>query len=199
MTATRPRYGLTTTIAPAAEPVTTAEAKAHLRVDHTDDDTYIGTLITAAREYAEALLNRTLIERTLLMTLDAFPQTIEVPMPPMQATEPTITYLDANGDSQTLASSKVRINRALEPAIITPADGETWPGTQDVTGAVTVLYSAGYGSAGSSVPSPIVHAIKLIVGEYYDNTRTETIIGTIITEIPVAAARLLWPYRIVPT
>ena len=35
--------------APAAEPVSTSEAKSHLRVDTTADDTYIGTLMTVAR------------------------------------------------------------------------------------------------------------------------------------------------------
>ena len=49
---------LTRQTPPAVEPVTVAEAKAHLRVDISDDDTYIGTLITAAREWCEEYLDR---------------------------------------------------------------------------------------------------------------------------------------------
>ena len=38
------RYGLTVLSGPATEPVTTAEAKAHLRVEHGSDDTLIGSM-----------------------------------------------------------------------------------------------------------------------------------------------------------
>lgn len=40
------------------EPITLAEAKNHLRVMCDDEDTYIETLITAARQYAENYQNR---------------------------------------------------------------------------------------------------------------------------------------------
>jgi uncharacterized phage protein (predicted DNA packaging) len=41
------------------EPVTLDEAKLHLRVDDTSDDTLITTLITAAREHVEKFIKRT--------------------------------------------------------------------------------------------------------------------------------------------
>ena len=46
------------------EPVTLAEAKSHLRVYYDTDDSYISSLITAAREYAEAFQNRLLVARS---------------------------------------------------------------------------------------------------------------------------------------
>lgn len=45
------------------EPVTLEEAKAHLRVEFDDDDTYITALISAAREYVESFQNRYIAER----------------------------------------------------------------------------------------------------------------------------------------
>ena len=39
--------------APSVEPVTTAEMKTHLRVTQSNDDTYIDSLVVAARQQAE--------------------------------------------------------------------------------------------------------------------------------------------------
>ena len=45
------------------DPITLAEAKNHLRVMHDDEDAYIETLITAARQYAENYQNRVYVEK----------------------------------------------------------------------------------------------------------------------------------------
>lgn len=45
------------------EPVTLEQAKTHLRVEHDDEDDYILSLISAAREYAENFTGRLLAER----------------------------------------------------------------------------------------------------------------------------------------
>ena len=60
-------------VAPATEPVSASEAKAHLRVTGSGDDTYIGALITAARQLAEQKCNRALITQTWDLVLDAWP------------------------------------------------------------------------------------------------------------------------------
>jgi uncharacterized phiE125 gp8 family phage protein len=59
--------------APIAEPVTLPEAKLHLRVDTTDDDTLITTLITAAREMAETITRRALVSQQWKIVADRFP------------------------------------------------------------------------------------------------------------------------------
>lgn len=47
------------------EPVTLAEAKTHLRVAIDDDDDYISTLITAARQHVEDYQNRVYASYTI--------------------------------------------------------------------------------------------------------------------------------------
>ena len=61
------------TIQPTEEPLTLTEAKAHLKVEVTADDTLITALIQAAREEAEQYLNLKLITQTVTEKLDCFP------------------------------------------------------------------------------------------------------------------------------
>jgi uncharacterized phiE125 gp8 family phage protein len=58
---------------PSVEPVSLAEAKLHLRVDITDDDTLITGLIISARQRAEVITRRALCTQTWKLVLDQFP------------------------------------------------------------------------------------------------------------------------------
>lgn len=62
------------TVAPAEEPVSLVEARAHLRVDHYDDDGLIRLLISGARERAEQICRRALITQSWKLIIDEFPQ-----------------------------------------------------------------------------------------------------------------------------
>ena len=60
--------------APVGHPVTVAEAKRHLRITHTLDDSYIGDLIAAATRWAENQTRRKLVDQIVELRMDAFPQ-----------------------------------------------------------------------------------------------------------------------------
>ena len=62
-----------TVTGPAVEPVTLAEAMAHLRVDINDDDMLISALITAARQHAETITRRALVTQSWKGVFDQFP------------------------------------------------------------------------------------------------------------------------------
>lgn len=64
-------------LAPASEPVSLAEAKAHARIRHARDDAQVSALIIAARRRAEFDTNRALISQRWTGTLDAWPDTLE--------------------------------------------------------------------------------------------------------------------------
>lgn len=181
---------------PTVEPISLDEAKVHARIEESEDDAYVLSLIVAAREYVQKFTRRQLITATWKLLLDDFPGvggTIELPFPPLQSVG-SITYIDNNGDSQTLDSSLYRVDTDTEPGRVTPAYGEQWESARSITGAVTVTYDAGYGATGSTVPMAIRQALKLLVSQWYEN-REPTISGT-ITKVPFAAESLLWPYRV---
>jgi uncharacterized phiE125 gp8 family phage protein len=154
---------------PATEPVTLAEAKAHLRAGD-DEDTLIEALIAAARECCEQELRRALITQEWAKTLDAFPDCgggIRLDNPPL-ITVDSIAYTDENGDAQTLSGAAYSVDSQAEPGWIVPAYGYDWPATYDEINSVTISYTAGYGAA-AAVPKAIKQWILLMVGHYYEN------------------------------
>lgn len=58
---------------PATEPLTLAEAKQFLRIEHNDDDTVISALIAAARTQVETAARCALIAQTWRFVRDAWP------------------------------------------------------------------------------------------------------------------------------
>jgi len=183
--------------APTPEPVTLTEAKAHCRVDVSDDDTLITALITAARQHAEAFTHRAIPPQTWDLKLDAFPcgwqSPIVLPMPPTTAVT-SVTYVDTAGASQTWSSSNYTTEfpsgDMASPARIVPIYGVTWPQTQRVINAVTVRFVAGY----TTCPEAIKHGIKLLIGHWYAH-RESVVVGTISQQLPTAVDALLWPYK----
>jgi hypothetical protein len=156
---------------PVVEPVTLDQAKDHLRVTFTDDDVLIGSLITAARQWAELYCNRAFFNQTWCLTLDAFPfywggnspgtvptrqrhgqgiysgyydcLAIRLPKPALVSVT-SITYVDVTNTPQTLSPSAYFVDPASEPARIVPQTSLSWPTSQVyLPGTVAVTYVAG--------------------------------------------------------
>jgi uncharacterized phiE125 gp8 family phage protein len=186
---------LTRQTSPAVEPVTLAEAKAHLRVDTATDDSYIATLITAAREWVEEYLDRALVHQQYVMRLDSFPYEFELPRPPMAtsgtATAVVVTYTLGDDSTATLSSTQYRVDRNATPGVVRQLRAGTWPGNLDDQNAVTVTWWAGYGASGTSVPAAIRHAILMLVGHWYDGSRSGVVMGSISKEVEFGVKSLL--------
>jgi uncharacterized phiE125 gp8 family phage protein len=185
---------LTRATPPAVEPVSVSEAKAHLRVDISDDDSYISTLITAAREWCEQYLDRTLINTQWTMRLDSFPYEIELPRPPIATSGTTtavsLTYTLGDDSTATLSTTAYRVDRTSTPGVVRQLRAGTWPANLDDYNAVAVTWWAGYGASGTSVPAAIRHAILMLVGHWYES-RSSVLTGSISKEIEFGVKSLL--------
>jgi len=156
---------------PAAEPVTLAEAKAQCRVDISDDDTYINTLITVAREYIEETLDLSMINQTWVAKYDVFPLwEVVLPRPPMAAGAVTVTYRDEAGNDQTLSSGgdEFQVDRNIVPGRIYPLYNGVWPAVRGDENSVSVEWIAGYGASGASCPSILRQACLLLISHWYE-------------------------------
>lgn len=189
---------LTRQTGPAVEPVTVAEAKAHLRVDTSDDDTYIGTLITAAREWCEQYLDRTLVHTQWVMRFDKFPdngtEDVPLPRPPMvtsgTATAVSLTFTAESGSTSTYSTASYRVDRNATPGSVKTLYGQAWPAHLWDDNAISVTWWAGYGASGSSVPAAIRHAILMLVSHWYE-TRSTVLVGSISKPLEYAVESLL--------
>lgn len=191
---------------PATEPVTLSDAKLHLKVDTTDDDALITSLITAARARAEWHTGRAFITQSWTLWLDAWPGAsaddnlppalsatppvpIAIPLPPLQSVGSITTYA-MDDSTSVMSTSQYQVDTASNPARVALKIGVTPPVNLRAMNAIAIAFTAGYGSAASDVPDAIKRAILMIVADLYANR------GDAAVETSAAALATLAPYRI---
>jgi uncharacterized phiE125 gp8 family phage protein len=186
---------------PAVEPLTTAEAKTHLQVTFSDDDAYIGGLITAVRKRFEGEIDRAFVTQTWDYTIETFPlilndrqlwrrvqNVITIPKAPLVSIT-SFSYIAPDGSTQTLAEGTDYLKRTGDPGAVYPYPvTRIWPQTQTRLDAVTIRFVAGYGD-NTAVPETIKAAIKLMIGHLYMNRVAVT--GVQGYELPLAVGYLL--------
>jgi uncharacterized phiE125 gp8 family phage protein len=142
---------------------------------NTTTDPLINVLIASARAAAEQELHRYLITQTLDAYFDEFPAYPNdrfaigrhFRLPPLQSVT-SITYVDTDGVTQTLAADQYLVDAKSQPARIDPAYGVSWPSTREQSNAVIVRFIAGYGAA-SAVPACIKNWMLLRIASAWDN------------------------------
>lgn len=184
--------------APATEPVTRTEAKSHLRVDTTAEDTLIDALITVARQHIEHELRRALVTQTWELVLDRWPAggVLRLPLPPL-ASVTSIKYTDDDGAESTLSSGAYLVDTESLPGRVVLKNGQSWPAvTLAEANGVRVRFVAGYGGA-AAVPETIKAAMKLLIGTLYENRESVLVAqGVTVAEVPFGVQALLMPYRV---
>ena len=186
---------LVLTSGPAAEPVALAEAKAHLRVDGTAEDTLIASLIVTARLNVEAAAGLALITQGWSYFFDAWPRgrALKLPLRPVQAVA-AVRLFDENGASTALDPATYLLDGAGMPPRLVRQGALHWPRPGRVANGIEVAFTAGYGNAAADVPGPIRQAILLLVAHWYEH-RSPVEVGPQAEPVPDMVATLLAPYR----
>lgn len=183
------KYAVTT--APTVEPISLADAKAHLRTitgDTSEDSAIITPLIQAAREYCENITGRALAAQTV----KAYPDywgLWRLPRPPLISVT-SIKYYDEDNTEYTLAAVDYQVDAV---------DGQIHILTEpDVTlrdlNPIVVEYTCGY-TTGNALPAAVRQAMLLLIGHWYMNRETVVAGATTSVEIDLTTRALLRQYK----
>jgi uncharacterized phiE125 gp8 family phage protein len=175
---------------PASEPLTAAQVKLFGRIDGSTEDSLIDDFIKAVREATELYLGRSLLEQTISMYIDYWPDSsfIELPMPPLLSVN-SVALLNQSNSATAYDSANYFLVSAAARLVI--RNDCTPPVNDDRDNAgIRIEYKAGYGSTANYIPSPIINAMKLwAVACYEDRAQT--------SEPPPSAKSLLNMYRVI--
>lgn len=186
-----------------AEPISLETAQLHLKLDlegsppSHPDDSLVEALISAARQDAENYTGIAIASQTYALALDAFPANdIHLTLWPVTSIT-SITYVDKNGVTQTMAPSDYTLDEYKKPSVVHPVT--VWPDTKQVPNAVIVTFRAGFTDGQSPNPYPLPKSMKqamlLLIGHLYEN-REAVNVGKSVTTYPLGYVHLLTPYRI---
>ena len=163
-----PNWTLTRTSSQSGLAVSLQEAKNHLRVSGGSQDDELTLLIEASTERLERDLNRGILVATWQQSMCSFPANsdmIEL-MIGMNTAVSSITYVDADGVTQTLDSSLWSYSSPRSGIFSEDTDG--WPQTSVATKSdkVFINFSCGVSDSGC-VPRLYKQAILLETGRAY--------------------------------
>jgi uncharacterized phiE125 gp8 family phage protein len=176
---------------PAAEPVTLADAKLHLKVDTSDEDALITRLITAARARAEWHTGRALNTQSWILWLDCWPPCgiVEIPLPPLQSVGAVTVYAPDDG-ATVLDPATYLVDAVSAPARLTLKSTVLPPINLRAINSVAVAFAAGYGDAADDVPAGLRAAILELIAFLYEHR------GEAPAELPADVLALLAPFRV---
>ena len=171
--------------------LTLDEVRAHLNLPSgLGNDNYLTALIRAATKAVETYTGLSLLSQTVKDVHDCFPagrMPVFLRLAPVSAVV-SIDYTDTAGDAQTWASSEYETELTSSPARLAPGVGYSYPATLSKIGAVEITYIAGFGATAASIPQDIIHAVKLMLTDYYENR------GEAPRQMRTSAQALLAPY-----
>lgn len=174
---------------PAIQAVSLEEVRRHLVVTHNDDDLVLDALREAAIGKIDGPdgIGYCMEAQTWRLSLDCFPREIRIPLRPV-ASVTSITYVDPDEATQTLAASGYRVGIAGGSCRIWEAPNASWPALADVPNAVEVTFVAGTGA-----PMLLKVAVLQMIAHWYEHRAAA--MESAPSEVPMAARHIINGFR----
>lgn len=154
---------------PASLPVTVAELKRNLQIEHTEKDTYLEELLEAAIDYAETKLGWYLGSRVMDMYRDSIPDNkiMYITRGPVAASGVSVAYI-ASGETDytVLSPDDYQLDIIDRSARILFTEVPTY--NTERLSPIKVRYTAGYSDT-DLIPKKVKRAVVLLATEMYLN------------------------------
>lgn len=189
------------------------EIKAQLRISGSAEDAPLTAMCDTAVAVLQDRTGRVLISSTWTWVLDAFGPSrdggadfwferypsgnrvrpeLRMPILPLVSVE-TIHYVDGGGVTRLLDSSAYQVD--ARNGRIAPAVGSSWPQTgTGYLNAITIDFTAGYGTTRGAVPVKLRHALGMLIGHYWENRETTSIMT--VKDVPLGFDELIDSYKV---
>jgi len=181
------------------EPIALEQAKAHLRIDHSEDDSYIRILIRAARERAEGFTGRSFVAKQMNLYLVDYTDTVDLPGEPVSTID-SVEYLNTSNAWITLTASLDYLLLKQSTGSALKLNNISSLLSTEFVEKIRIKYTTGVYASGPldpvKIPFPdsVRYAMLLMIRTMYD-TREDVVTGTIINAIPQNSEYLLAPFR----
>lgn len=177
--------------------ITETSIKTALGIDSADTeyDTEIQELIDIAVGMSQTYTQRKFLTQNITEkkdTLGKYVEGIGIVIRPQWSSlvsVESITYVDTDGNTQTLASDQYQVVTSTVPGMILPAYNVTWPSVRNIKEAVTLSYAAGYGTDYADLAAEARQGVKVAVANMFRDKETGG--------LSEAAKSILHPIRVI--
>ena len=174
------------------------EVKAHLKIDHTTEDSLIQSLLIAAIGQVENITNRRLLTQTWKAYADTWPANFfTMPFGNLQSVT-AVKYTDEDNDQSTLAATEYIVDTVSDPGRVMLGVNKEWPNdTLYPVNPIEIEFVCGYGVDPNFMPEVLKVAAMIMIGDMYTN-RESFLLGPYYkyAEIPDYVISMLQPYRL---
>jgi len=169
--------------APAVLPINLDDLKAHLRITHASEDTYLTRCLSLGVNRSEAYLGIAMIDRTIDLWLDQAREVrtglaslevealdhIDLPFAPLDSITNVYTYDTSNAESTVSTDDYFAAGEcdAANRGAVQFVRGYVWPTDLRPAKAVRVRYIAGFGATAAAVPEDYRQAALVMAAAFY--------------------------------
>lgn len=185
-------------VEPTEQPLSIQEVKAHLKITHNDDESYIQRLIEASTRYCEETLNISLITQQRATFYDQIssshkdvwwsgarlgsiselfedPEFLELRGGPVNSIVKFETFdedaVATEWDASNYYLSASAVSN-IPPARVVRKTGSTWPIADRRIDGIKITHLDGFGADWNTIPMDVRHGLQMLIGHWYANRET---------------------------